>query len=170
MNPPPLRTSQERVHKNTKVWTLYLDLEESLGTVDTTRAAYTRALELKIATPQLVLNFAAFLEEQGYFEESFTVYEKGVAVFKWPHVKPLWHAYLDKFISRREALFFFLVFVFLACVHVFFIFRSRWSESTRQRHVHINIAPHLAFQPPFRKDVALVFFLFFFLCVCVFIS
>ena len=54
----------------------------------------------QVATPQLVLNFAAFLEEHEYFEESFTAYEKGVAAFKWPHVKALWHAYLDRFIAR----------------------------------------------------------------------
>jgi len=91
---------QERVHRSTKCWTLYLDLEESLGTVDSCRAAYHRLLDLRVATPQLVLNFAAFLEEHNYFEESFTAFEKGVAAFKWPHVKPLWHAYLDKFIAR----------------------------------------------------------------------
>lgn len=47
-----------------------------------------------------VLNFAAFLEEHEYFEESFTAFEKGVSAFKWPHVKVLWHAYLDKFLER----------------------------------------------------------------------
>lgn len=31
-----------------QVWSLYLDLEESLGTVETTKAAYDRALELKV--------------------------------------------------------------------------------------------------------------------------
>ena len=45
---------QERVHKCVKVWTLYLDLEESLGTVDSARAAYHKLMDLKIATPQLV--------------------------------------------------------------------------------------------------------------------
>ncbi|KAM3567421.1 hypothetical protein VYU27_010433, partial [Nannochloropsis oceanica] len=38
---------QERVHRSTRVWSLYLDLEESLGTVATTKAAYERCLELK---------------------------------------------------------------------------------------------------------------------------
>lgn len=31
-----------------QVWSLYLDLEESLGTVETTKAAYDRALEIKV--------------------------------------------------------------------------------------------------------------------------
>lgn len=30
------------------MWTLYLDLEESLGTLETTKAAYDRCLELKV--------------------------------------------------------------------------------------------------------------------------
>ena len=93
-------TVQQRVHKSTKVWKLYLDLEESLGTVATTRAAYTRMMELRIVTPMLILNFASFLEENRYFEEAFTVYEKGVGAFRWPHVKPIWHRYLDKFLER----------------------------------------------------------------------
>lgn len=39
---------QERVHRSTRVWTLYLDLEESLGTLETTKAAYDRCIELKV--------------------------------------------------------------------------------------------------------------------------
>ncbi|TFJ86981.1 hypothetical protein NSK_001315 [Nannochloropsis salina CCMP1776] len=91
---------QERVHKSTRVWSLFLDLEESLGTVATTKAAYERCLELKVATPQIILNFASFLEENAYHEEAFRAYEKGVSVFGWPHVKPLWSLYLQKFVAR----------------------------------------------------------------------
>lgn len=36
------------MHRSTRVWTLYLDLEESLGTLETTKAAYDRCLELKV--------------------------------------------------------------------------------------------------------------------------
>ncbi|CBJ33520.1 conserved unknown protein [Ectocarpus siliculosus] len=67
---------QERVFRSTRVWNLYLDLEESLGTVQTAKAAYERALELKVASAQMVLNFASFLEENKYFEDAFRVYEK----------------------------------------------------------------------------------------------
>lgn len=38
---------QERVFRSTRVWNLYLDLEESLGTVETAKAAYERALEVR---------------------------------------------------------------------------------------------------------------------------
>eukprot|EP00399_MALV-I-05_sp_L67-4_P000155 gene156-20_t len=43
-----------------------------------------------VSTPQMIINFAHLLEEHQYFEESFKAYEKGVAAFKWPHVKDLW--------------------------------------------------------------------------------
>lgn len=43
---------QEKVYRSTKVWSLYLDLEESLGTVETAKAAYDRVLELKVQIPR----------------------------------------------------------------------------------------------------------------------
>lgn len=93
-------TVQDRVHKNVKVWSLYLDLEESLGTVDTCRAAYERVIELKVVTPHLALNYAQFLEEHDFFEDSFRVYEQAVALFTFPQLKVIWLTYLDKFMGR----------------------------------------------------------------------
>mmetsp|Transcript_2417 Transcript_2417/g.3520 ORF Transcript_2417/g.3520 Transcript_2417/m.3520 type:complete len:886 (+) Transcript_2417:38-2695(+) len=91
---------QERVFKSTKVWNMYLDLEESIGKIETTRAAYDKAMEIKVCTPQMILNYASYLEENKYFEESFAAYEKGVGFFSFPHVKPIWKKYLDKFVER----------------------------------------------------------------------
>lgn len=34
---------------------------------------YDRILDLRIATPQIIINYALFLEEHTYFEESFKV-------------------------------------------------------------------------------------------------
>ena len=65
-----------------------------------TKAVYTRILDLKIATPQIVINFCVFLEENNYFEEAFKAYERGVALFKWPHVSDRWRTYLTKFMDR----------------------------------------------------------------------
>jgi pre-mRNA-splicing factor SYF1 len=59
----------QRLFKSLKLWSFYVDLEESIGTLDSTRAAYDRIIELKIATPQIIVNYASFLEEQNYFEE-----------------------------------------------------------------------------------------------------
>ncbi len=92
----------DRAFKSTLVWNLYLDLEESLGTVDTCRSAYERAMDLKVITPKMCLNFANFLEENNFFEDSFRVYERAVLLFTFPHVKPIWLQYLDKFIARYE--------------------------------------------------------------------
>ena len=61
---------------------------------------YNRIIDLKIATPQVVINFGMFLEENNYFEESFKAYERGVALFKWPNVFDIWNTYLTKFVKR----------------------------------------------------------------------
>ncbi len=34
---------------------------------------YNRIIDLKIATPQIIINYGLFLEEQKYFEEGFKV-------------------------------------------------------------------------------------------------
>ena len=54
---------------------MYADLEESLGTFQSTKSVYQRILDLRIATPQLIMNYAIFLEEHNYFEEAFKVSE-----------------------------------------------------------------------------------------------
>ena len=64
---------QLRVFKSLTLWSFYVDLEESVGTVETTRIVYDRILELKIATPQIIINYANFLEENKYYEEGFKV-------------------------------------------------------------------------------------------------
>ena len=53
---------QERLYRSLKLWGLYVDLEESLGTVESTRRVYDRIMELRIATPQIVLNYAHYLQ------------------------------------------------------------------------------------------------------------
>ncbi|XP_041370766.1 pre-mRNA-splicing factor SYF1-like [Gigantopelta aegis] len=106
--PPPRKVAyhdetekvQARVHKSLKVWSLYADLEESFGTFKSCKAVYDRIIELRIATPQIIMNYGMFLEENNYFEEAFKAYEKGIALFKWPNVYDIWNTYLTKFIDR----------------------------------------------------------------------
>ncbi|KAK6039338.1 HAT repeat protein, partial [Cooperia oncophora] len=106
--PPPRKTNyfdetetvQMRVHKSLRVWSMYADLEESFGTIDSCRAVYDRILDLRIATPQIVINYAMFLEEHDYYEYAFKAYERGVALFKWPQVYDIWNLYLTKFVKR----------------------------------------------------------------------
>ncbi|GAX78150.1 hypothetical protein CEUSTIGMA_g5592.t1 [Chlamydomonas eustigma] len=91
---------QQRLYRSLKLWGLYVDLEESLGTIESTRAVYDRIMEHRIATPQIVLNYALYLQENKFWEDSFKVYERGVALFKYPHVKEIWQAYLQHFVQR----------------------------------------------------------------------
>jgi hypothetical protein len=41
--------------------------------VESTKAVYDKIMELKIANAQTIINYAGFLEENKYFEESFKV-------------------------------------------------------------------------------------------------
>ncbi|XP_062161002.1 uncharacterized protein LOC133868201 [Alnus glutinosa] len=91
---------QMKLYKSLRLWTFYVDLEESLGNLESTRAVYERILDLRIATPQIILNYAFLLEEHRYFEDAFKVYERGVKIFKYPHVKDVWVTYLSKFVKR----------------------------------------------------------------------
>ena len=89
----PCRRSQ-------RCWMLLGDLTESLGTLEDVKRVYQGMIDLKLATPQVILNFASILEEKRYFEEAFTVYEKGVSAFSHPHSTPIWATYLAKFVGR----------------------------------------------------------------------
>eukprot|EP00750_Incisomonas_marina_P012374 INCI16752.2.p1 GENE.INCI16752.2~~INCI16752.2.p1 ORF type:complete len:673 (+),score=157.37 INCI16752.2:1141-3159(+) len=94
------QTVQQKVHKSKRLWSLYVDLEENVGTLETTRAAYNRCIELKVITIKMLLNYATLLKSKKYFEDSFTVYEKGIHLFSWPSVKDIWLAYLRDFVER----------------------------------------------------------------------
>eukprot|EP00588_Corethron_pennatum_P002261 CAMPEP_0194288800 /NCGR_PEP_ID=MMETSP0169-20130528/37633_1 /TAXON_ID=218684 /ORGANISM="Corethron pennatum, Strain L29A3" /LENGTH=1129 /DNA_ID=CAMNT_0039035901 /DNA_START=10 /DNA_END=3399 /DNA_ORIENTATION=- len=94
--------AQSSLYRSLRLWNLYLDLEESLGGIPNTKAAYTRCIELGVATPQIILNSASFLKDQKFFEESFSAYEKGLGLFPFPqpHAAPIWTAYLEAFEER----------------------------------------------------------------------
>lgn len=93
-------TVQARLHKSLKLWSMYADLEESFGTFKSCKSVYDRIIDLRICTPQIIINYGMFLEEHNYFEEAFRAYEKGIALFKWPNVFDIWNTYLTKFLSR----------------------------------------------------------------------
>lgn len=93
-------SAQTRLIKSLKLWSFYVDLEESIGSVETTKAVYDRIFELKIANAQTVINYANFLEENQYFEESFKIYERGISLFGYPIAFELWNIFLIKFTKR----------------------------------------------------------------------
>ncbi|KAK6266792.1 hypothetical protein QUC31_017629 [Theobroma cacao] len=76
-----------------RLWTYYVDLEESLGTLDSARAVYDRILDLRIAMPQIIINYMFLLEENKYIEDASKVYERGVKIVKYPHVKDIWELF-----------------------------------------------------------------------------
>ncbi|KAL4987723.1 Pre-mRNA-splicing factor syf1 [Aspergillus falconensis] len=92
---------QQRIHKSWKLWSFYVDLVESVSSLEETKKVYERIFELRIATPQTVVNYANFLEEHKYFEESFKVYERGLDLFTYPVAFELWNLYLTKAVDRK---------------------------------------------------------------------
>ena len=64
---------------------------------------YNRILDLRIATPQIVINFCTFLEEHHYFEESFKVSLRGNP-FEGGRVEKN-----ESFFERPVRVFFFLL-------------------------------------------------------------
>ena len=81
---------------------MHFDLVEALGSFEEARAVYDEMLALKVATPQNVLNYADFLMQRKFWEDAFRVYERGIALFRYPHVEPIWHAYLTAFVDRHK--------------------------------------------------------------------
>ncbi|KAF2199547.1 TPR-like protein [Delitschia confertaspora ATCC 74209] len=94
-------TPQQRVHKSWKLWSFYVDLVESVSTLEETKKVYERIFELRIATPQTVVNYANLLEEHKYFEDCFKVYERGLDLFSYPVAFELWNLYLTKAVDRK---------------------------------------------------------------------
>lgn len=92
---------QQRVHKSWKLWSFYVDLVESVSTLEEVKKAYERIFELRIATPQTVVNYANLLEEHKYYEESFKIYERGLDLFSYPVAFELWNLYLTKAADRK---------------------------------------------------------------------
>lgn len=92
---------QQRVHKSWKLWSFYVDLVESIEGVEEVRKIYDRIFELRIATPQTVVNYANLLEENKYFEDSYKIYERGLDLFTYPVAFELWNLYLTKAIERK---------------------------------------------------------------------
>jgi pre-mRNA-splicing factor SYF1 len=98
----PGTKARSKLHRSTRVWVQLLDLEEALSSLDDVRVAYESALELRVLTPQMVLNFTAYLREQRFFDESFSFFERAIAAFQgaYPHCERVWLAYLDSFQER----------------------------------------------------------------------
>ena len=58
------RNLSDSIHLSTKLWSLYVDMENLFGTLDTTKAAYQKMIDLKVITPQILLNYAQYLQSR----------------------------------------------------------------------------------------------------------
>ena len=56
------KSVNDNIGMSLKLWSLFIDMEHNFGTVDTIKAAYKRTLELKVITPQMLLNFTNYLQ------------------------------------------------------------------------------------------------------------
>jgi len=61
-----------------------VDLELNYGTFETTKLAYKRMTDFKVITPIGLMNYAQLVYNKNFFEESFKIYEIGIAYFTWP--------------------------------------------------------------------------------------
>jgi hypothetical protein len=62
----------------------------NIGSFYNFQSSHTSSNNLYFTVPQ----------EHKFFEDAFKVYERGVQVFKYPHVRLIWSMYLDKFVGR----------------------------------------------------------------------
>ena len=92
---------QQRVHKSWKLWSFYVDLVESVSSLEETKKVYERIFELRIATPQTVVNYANLLDENEYYEESFKIFERGLDLFSYPVAFEIWNLYLTKAVDHK---------------------------------------------------------------------
>lgn len=98
-----------RIQKSIKLWSFYLDLLESMiennnqiDEIEKVINAYNITIDLKIATPLTIINFANFLEEWNFYERSFSAYEMGLKIFKDSKIKfEIWNIYLSKIIKHE---------------------------------------------------------------------
>ena len=93
-------SAQERLFKSVKLWQFVLTLEKSTNSIPRVRSTFDHIIELKIATPALILDYGAFLELHSMLEESFKVYERGIDLFGYPVAFDLWNIYLPKIIRQ----------------------------------------------------------------------
>ncbi|ODV78013.1 uncharacterized protein CANTADRAFT_54577 [Suhomyces tanzawaensis NRRL Y-17324] len=96
------------VSKNLRLWSFYIDLlqsfieddEKQAENIDRVCDAYTKMIDIKIASPKTILSFASFLQLVNYNERSLAVYESGLRLFTDSELRfEIWNVYLSKAIS-----------------------------------------------------------------------
>uniref|UniRef100_A0ABD2VYF0 Pre-mRNA-splicing factor Syf1/CRNKL1-like C-terminal HAT-repeats domain-containing protein n=1 Tax=Trichogramma kaykai TaxID=54128 RepID=A0ABD2VYF0_9HYME len=99
-HPDETEPMQARLHTSLTLWSYCADWAETYGTFEQCKNVYDKMIDFKVTTPQIIINYGLFLQENKYFEEEFRAYEKGIDLFRWPNVYDIWHTYLTKFLQR----------------------------------------------------------------------
>ena len=89
---------QSQLYRSVKLWTLALDVEESFNGDSKpalVRSIYDSMMELKVITPQAILNYSQFELDRKCFEKAIQVLEKGISLFSWPHCRDMWLFYIS---------------------------------------------------------------------------
>lgn len=85
------------VSNSNEIWSLYLDLEFSLGKETDLLKAYKIMMAKKLASPINVFNYLKLLQKKDDFEEIIKVCENAIELFKWPALHFMWLFYIHTF-------------------------------------------------------------------------
>lgn len=84
--------------------------------LQTCKSVYDKIIDLRIATPQIVMNYGLFLEENNYFEEAFKVQINGLL----RHI--LYLLYQHYYTCTCNAVFLAIVFFYLKIELLYMVF------------------------------------------------
>lgn len=89
---------------NISLWEFYFEiLEINIDDIQQILASYNKMIELKKATPRMIINFGNFLELEGEFKEMFKMFDIGLREFKDNEIKfELYNIYLIKLIKHCD--------------------------------------------------------------------
>lgn len=101
--------AQTIVFSSLKLWSLYLDLAESLCSaspenVGKTISIYEQVIALKVATPLIFINYAHFLQDRKKMLESFQIYERAIGIFPPETQFEIWNIYLAESTEKNSSI------------------------------------------------------------------
>lgn len=93
--------SWDSLGKSLKLWNFLIDSEEARGASSACESAYERLLQLRLAQPQHIINYALFREDVlSDMDGAFKIYERGIELFNYPVAFEIWNIYLPKFVKK----------------------------------------------------------------------
>lgn len=92
------------ISRSIRLWSYYFEIMEIyVDDIARIKAAYSKMIELKYATPLMLFQFANFLEDEGEINESFKIYEIGLKEFNDKSIRfEIYNNYLVKMIQFNQ--------------------------------------------------------------------